>query len=85
MTPSRLVASLGLIVLTASPAFAGDLHAYVGAGLRQPVSAIAEAFEKETGNKVQLEFGGSGQILARFEETGHGICSFPDRPYMPTS
>ncbi|PTW59480.1 molybdate transport system substrate-binding protein [Breoghania corrubedonensis] len=77
MTPSRLLASLGLIAFTVSPVSAADLHAYVGAGLRQPVTAIAEAFEKETGNKVELEFGGSGQLLARFKESGAGDLFIP--------
>ena len=85
MTPSRLFAllgasfgaSLGLAAFTLSPASAADLHAYVGAGLRQPVTAIVEAFEKETGNTVELEFGGSGQILARFKEAGSGDLFIP--------
>lgn len=79
----RLLAVLGLIASTVAPAAAGELHAprelhaYVGAGLRQPVTAIAEAFEKETGTKVRLEFGGSGQILARFEAAGAGDLFIP--------
>ena len=85
MMLSRLLASceakfgalLGLVALAVTPAAAADLHAYVGAGLRQPVTAIADAFEKETGNKMELEFGGSGQLLARFDEAGSGDLFIP--------
>ena len=85
MMLSRLLASgevkfgalLGLVAVFATPVAAADLHAYVGAGLRQPVTAIADAFEKETGNKVELEFGGSGQLLARFDEAGTGDIFIP--------
>ncbi|OOF84536.1 molybdate ABC transporter substrate-binding protein [Rodentibacter ratti] len=45
---------------------AADLYLYAGAGLKDPVEKIVQQFEKETGNKVTVEYGGSGQILARY-------------------
>lgn len=61
----------------AGKAAAQDLHAYVGAGLRPPVEVLIEAFTAETGIAVRAEYGGSGQLLARFEETGKGDLFIP--------
>ncbi|WP_337226615.1 substrate-binding domain-containing protein, partial [Salmonella enterica] len=38
---------------------------------------IVSVFEKETGNKVTIEYGGSGQILTRFNLTKQGDLFFP--------
>lgn len=84
--PKRLVAALVPLVLllgvTARPAaaaepHAAELHAYVGAGLRPPVDALIAAFEKRTGITVTAEYGGSGQLLARFHETRQGDLFIP--------
>lgn len=71
--------ALALLALAfqAGGALAQELHAYVGAGLRPPVDALIEAFRKETGIAVRAEYGGSGQLLARFEETGKGDLFIP--------
>lgn len=58
-------------------ATAQELHAYVGAGLRPPVEALITAFQAETGIAVRAEYGGSGQLLARFAESGKGDLFLP--------
>lgn len=72
-----LAASLGLAALVATPVVAGELHVYAGAGLKQPIDALAAEFEKTTGTKLAIEYGGSGQQLARYEETGVGDLFIP--------
>lgn len=65
------------LALLSWSATAADLHAYVGAGLRPPVDELIAAFKKETGNTVQAEYGGSGPMAARVEETGKGDIFLP--------
>lgn len=56
---------------------AETLHLYAGAGLKQPVEKIVAKFEQETGHKVNIEYGNSGQILTRFELTQQGDLFLP--------
>lgn len=42
----------------------GALIVYCAAGLKPPVSAIAEAYQKEYGVTVELQYGGSGTLLS---------------------
>lgn len=69
-----LGALLGAFSLTA---FSAELHLYAGAGLRQPVEAVVKRFEEQTGNRVTIEYGGSGQILTRFNLTKSGDLFLP--------
>ncbi|WP_319407885.1 molybdate ABC transporter substrate-binding protein [uncultured Desulfosarcina sp.] len=59
------------------PVTAGDLHIFVGAGLRQPVDQMVKAFEDQTGHRVFIDYGGSGQLLARIEAAGRGDLFVP--------
>ncbi len=81
MRLKALALAFGLLALQTAAqtatAAAQDLHAYVGAGLRPPVDALIEAFRKETGIAVTAEYGGSGQLLARFAETRTGDLFIP--------
>ncbi len=58
-------------------ASAAELHMYAGAGLRQPVEAAVKLFEQNTSHKVVIEYGGSGQILTRFNLTKSGDVFLP--------
>jgi molybdenum ABC transporter, periplasmic molybdate-binding protein len=53
-------------------AAAQELHVYAGAGLREAVEVVADEYRKETGKAVAVEYGGSGQMMARIQETGVG-------------
>lgn len=58
--------------LFATSTMAAELHLYSGAGLKDAVEPIVKKFEQDTGNTVNVEYGGSGQILARFKATNQG-------------
>ncbi|MCF1503702.1 molybdate ABC transporter substrate-binding protein [Afifella sp. H1R] len=75
--PGAALVLVLVLALVAPRAMADELHVYAGAGLRQPVSAIADLFKAETGTDVVIEFGGSGQIMARYAEAGEGDVFVP--------
>jgi molybdenum ABC transporter molybdate-binding protein len=50
---------------------------WCAAGLKGPVEAIAQAYQKETGNRVELRFGASQSILAQIEVTNQGDLYLP--------
>jgi molybdenum ABC transporter molybdate-binding protein len=50
----------------------GRLTVYCAAGLKKPVEAIAAQYEKETGSKVELQFGGSGTLLSQLKIAKQG-------------
>jgi molybdate transport system substrate-binding protein len=59
------------------PVTAGELHIFVGAGLRQPVDHLVQAFESRTGHRVYIDYAGSGQLLTRIEASGKGDLYIP--------
>jgi molybdate transport system substrate-binding protein len=68
-----LVAGLGIV----PGAAAEDLHIFVGAGLRQPVDQLVQAFQKRTGHRVFTDYGGSGQLLAKIQASSRGDLFMP--------
>jgi molybdate transport system substrate-binding protein len=68
------VAALCGVIFSAQ---AAEVHLYAGAGLRHPVETVINQFEKQTGHKVIVEYGGSGQILTRFNLTKTGDLFLP--------
>lgn len=68
----KKVATLAALMMAAFSAQAADLYLYAGAGLKEPVEKIIQQFEKDTGNKVTVEYGGSGQLLARYNQVKSG-------------
>jgi molybdate transport system substrate-binding protein len=75
-----LLTALFLFVFTTGmPDFAKaeELFMYCGAGLRQPVDKLLDDYRQQTGVNVSVEFGGSGQLLARFKATGKGDVFMP--------
>lgn len=77
MSSRHLMFSALLFCCSVPAAMAAELHMYAGAGLRPPVEKVISQFERETGNTVTVEYGGSGQILTRFELTKQGDLFFP--------
>ncbi|MGY4676357.1 molybdate ABC transporter substrate-binding protein [Pasteurella sp. P03HT] len=69
--------ALSTLILAATSAQAAELHLYAGAGLKEPVEKIINQFEQETGNKVTVEYGGSGQLLARYHTVKTGDLYLP--------
>lgn len=68
----KKLAIISTLVMSAFATHAAELYLYAGAGLKDPVEKIVQQFEKETGNKVTVEYGGSGQILARYNTVKSG-------------
>jgi molybdenum ABC transporter molybdate-binding protein len=62
---------------------ARPLVVWCAAGLRGPLEVLAQAYQKETGNRVELRYGGSQTILAQIEVTGQGDLYLPaDENYV---
>ena len=53
---------------------------FVGSASKPPMEEAAAAFEKETGIKVYLNFGGSGAILSQIELSKSGDLYIPGSP-----
>lgn len=59
------------------------LVVHVAAGLRAPMEKIAADFERITGQKIELRFGGSANLLPSYELTKQGDLFLPaDESYM---
>lgn len=59
---------------------------HCAAGLRAPVEDLARRFEEGSGIPVQIQFGGSQQLLAGFSLAKHGDVFIPaDDSYLPGS
>lgn len=67
------------IVLLASPtlAAADRLLAYVGAASKPPTEEAAKLYERKTGVKVEVVFGGSGYVLSQMKLAREGDLFFP--------
>ena len=59
-----------------------ELEIYCAAGLQKPVEEIARQYEDEHGVKVMLNFGGSGQLLAKLEVAGGDLYLPVDKSYV---
>ena len=53
------------------------LFAYVGAGLKEPVTELAAIYEQETGVKVELTFNNTGALLGQLDTVKKAIFTCP--------
>jgi len=69
-----LAALAGALWVTLKPKHNGaaSVTVFCAAGLKKPVVGIAAAYEKETGTKVQLQFGGTGTLLSQLKIAKQG-------------
>ncbi|MZP29811.1 solute-binding protein [Heliobacterium undosum] len=69
------------------PAPSGQpLFAYVGAGLKEPVTGLAALYEAQTGIKVELTFNNSGALLSQAETAKKGDIYMPGgKPFVETA
>jgi molybdate transport system substrate-binding protein len=66
-----------------SAAEKAPLFAYVGAGLKEPFSEIAQLYEQKTGIKVETSFNNSGALLNQMETAKKGDIFMPgSMPYV---
>lgn len=61
----------------ASPSFGAELLVFAGAASKPPAEEIGRAFEKKTGVKVNITFGGSGFVLSQMALAKVGDVYFP--------
>lgn len=54
------------------PGKAKSLMVYCAAGLKPPVAAIAQAYTREYGTRIDLQYGGSGTLLSSIKVSGQG-------------
>lgn len=76
-----LISQVFVFFVSGHDVMAEDLFIYCGAGLRQPVDEILSEYMNKTGEKVIVEFGGSGQLLTRYRATGRGDLFLPGSDY----
>ena len=55
-----------------TPAAAGPLYVYVGGTMRPAMEVLAQQYEKETGRKLEIDYGDSGANYIKAETTGRG-------------
>jgi molybdate transport system substrate-binding protein len=71
---------LGILFLSflfSYPLSAAELHFFAGAGLRQPVDRLVEAFQVKTHTRVVVDYDGSGRLLARITASNQGDLFMP--------
>jgi molybdate transport system substrate-binding protein len=64
-------------LMATDEALGSDMHLFAGAGLRRPVEKLVEDFQRQTGHNVSVDYGGSGQLLARILASGQGDLFMP--------
>jgi molybdate transport system substrate-binding protein len=66
-----------------APEGKGSLFAYVGAGLKEPATELAQQYEQKTGVKVEMNFNNSGSLLSQLETMKKGDIYMPGgMPYV---
>lgn len=70
-----------LLTCSAQISAAGELYLLAGAGLRQPTDQLIISFQKQTGHRVFVDYGGSGTLLARIIASGQGDLYMPGAFY----
>lgn len=66
-----------MIALLTPSAWAQEVRLLAGAGLRQPVDLLVEQFSRQSGIKVFVDYGGSGQLLTRYLASKQGDLLLP--------
>jgi molybdate transport system substrate-binding protein len=57
--------------------FSADLLLFAGAGMRRPTDHLVKVFQEETGHRVRVNYGGSGQLLSSILASGQGDLFMP--------
>jgi len=66
-----------IAVILSMPSHAKELMVFAGAASKPPTEEVARLFEKKTGIKVNLTFGGSGFVLSQMTLAKKGDIYFP--------
>jgi len=73
----RFIVITLFFMLSFAPAFSNELIVFAGAASKPPTEEVAKLFEKKTGIKVNLTFGGSGFVLSQMSLAKKGDIYFP--------
>ena len=80
---------IGLLVVgrngpsSASTQPSEPLLVYCAAGIKAPVEAVAKAYEREFGVRIELQYGASATLLANVQASGRGDLYLPaDESYI---
>jgi molybdate transport system substrate-binding protein len=78
----RILFSIAVIIfsmlcLSAHSSYSEELLIFAGAASKPPAEEAAKAFEKKTGVKVNINFGGSGFVLSQMTLSKSGDLYFP--------
>lgn len=68
---------LGYVMFVSAVSAAESLMVFAGAASKPPTEEAAKAFEKKTGLKVDVVFGGSGYVLSQMMLSKQGDIYFP--------
>lgn len=75
-----------LPLLATQPSYGEELLIFAGAASKPPTEEAIQAFEKKTGVKVSVTFGGSGFVLSQMTLARKGDIYFPgSSDYMETA
>jgi molybdate transport system substrate-binding protein len=84
MKKSLLIIGMGLIILsltisgcTEKENTNASIHAYVGAGMQQPMDEIGKEFEKKYNIKVNYDYAGSGPLYSKILASNKGDIYMP--------
>jgi molybdate transport system substrate-binding protein len=65
---------------TSSPGLTREIAVFAGSASKPPLDEAAKVFEKQTGIKVYLTYGGSGTVLSQMELSKSGDVYVPGSP-----
>ena len=86
LTSSKgLLRGLGLFLLLAWSLGAGELMIAAGAGYKEPVNALIDAYGKRGGEKPAAFFGNMRQVIAQAEFSGKVAIIVGDRKFLEKS
>lgn len=74
---ARLLAFSTVLAATVLVAKDPPLLVFAGAASKPPLEELAQSFEKRTGQKVEVVFGGSGFVLSQMKIARRGDIYFP--------
>jgi molybdate transport system substrate-binding protein len=78
----RILLLLALAVAFIPSARAETVLVAAGAGYKRPVAELAEAFEKQTGNRVEQIYGHMAGVIAQARQSGQVAVVFGDLAYL---
>jgi molybdate transport system substrate-binding protein len=80
VTPAPTYSSINPNTPSAAPAVNKEITVFAGSASKPPLDEAAKIFEKQTGIKVYITYGGSGTVLSQMELSKSGDVYIPGSP-----